>query len=85
MSKIMRKLFLILIIFFCYSQLFSQCDGRYETEIFTNVNKTTVNYSDVFIDLEHEMDIYMPEGDTETNRLVIIYMHGGSFYLEIKV
>tara|TARA_B000000532_G_C18877395_1_gene411385 strand:+ start:2676 stop:3620 length:945 start_codon:yes stop_codon:yes gene_type:complete len=26
----------------------------------------------------------MPEGDTETNRPVIIYMHGGSFYLGDK-
>ena len=80
----MRKLFFLLIIIFSSYQVFSQCNGRYETEIFTNVNKITVNYSDVFIDLEHEMDIYMPEGDTETNRPVIIYMHGGSFYLGDK-
>ena len=80
----MRKsLFLLTIIFSSY-QIFSQCNGRYETEIFNNVNKITVNYSDVFIDLEHEMDIYMPEGDTEINRPVIIYMHGGSFYLGDK-
>ena len=26
------------------------------------------------------MDIYTPNGDTETNRPVILYMHGGSFY-----
>ena len=63
----MRKLFFLLIIIFSSYQLFSQCNGRYETEI-TNVNKITVNYSDVFIDLEHEMDIYMLEGDIETNR-----------------
>ena len=65
-------------------QIFSQCNGRYEYEIFSNVNKTTVNYSDVYNDLEHEMDIYTPQGDTETNRPLIIYMHGGSFYLGDK-
>jgi dienelactone hydrolase len=26
------------------------------------------------------MDIYTPDGDTEINRPVILYMHGGSFY-----
>ena len=80
----MKKLFFIPLSLLVSYSVFSQCNGRYETEIFTNVNKTTVNYSDVFIDLEHEMDIYMPEGDTETNRPVIIYMHGGSFYLGDK-
>ena len=39
----------------------------------------TVYYSDIFFDLRHQMDIYMPDGDTVTNRPVIIYMHGGAF------
>ena len=26
------------------------------------------------------MDIYTPDGDTVTNRPVILYMHGGAFY-----
>ena len=57
----------------------AQCNGRYQTEIFTNVSVSTVNYSDVYLDSFHEMDIYMPDGDTVTNRPFILYMHGGSF------
>jgi hypothetical protein len=30
------------------------------------------------------MDIYTPDGDTEINRPVILYMHGGSFYAGTK-
>ena len=62
------------------SFIMAQCNGRYQTEIFTSVSTTTVNYSDVYSDGFHEMDIYTPDGDTETNRPLILYMHGGSFY-----
>ena len=55
---------------------FTQCNGRYNTEIFTNVNKTTLVYSSVY---NLEMDIYQPDGDLEINRPVIIFMHEGSF------
>ena len=80
----MKKLFFTTFSLLVSYSIFSQCNGRYETEIFTLVNKTTINYSDVYTDVEHEMDIYTPEGDTETDRPVIIYMHGGSFYLGDK-
>ena len=70
-------LFLLLII---SGSTFSQCDGRYDNEIFSNIIKTTINYSDVYNGTYHEMDIYIPDGDTETNRPVILFMHGGSFY-----
>lgn len=59
---------------------FGQCNGRYETEIFNSINTSIVNYSDVYIDNEHEMDLYIPDGDTVTNRPLIIYMHAGAFY-----
>ncbi len=63
------------------SFIMAQCNGRYQTEIFTSVTTTTVNYSDVYLNSGfHEMDIYTPDGDTETNRPLILYMHGGSFY-----
>ena len=58
---------------------YSQCNGRYQDEIFSSVSVSTVNYSDVYTDFRHEMDIYTPDGDTETSRPVIFYMHGGSF------
>ena len=76
----MKKLFTLLLFVSFYNFNYSQCDGRYENEIFTTVSVNTVNYSDVYIDVEHEMDIYTPDGDIETNRPVAIYMHGGSFY-----
>ena len=59
---------------------FSQCNGRYEDEIFNSVNISTVNYSDIYQDSYHQMDIYSAIGDTVTNRPIILYMHGGSFY-----
>ena len=75
----MKKTLLIILSILITNSIFSQCDGRYETEIFSSVSVTTVNYSDVYTDNEHRMDIYTPDGDLETNRPVILYMHGGSF------
>ena len=76
----MKKLATLLTLTFISALTFSQCDGRYQTEIFSSVTKTTVNYSDVYTDNAHKMDIYTPDGDTELNRPIILYMHGGSFY-----
>ena len=76
----MKKLAILLSLTFVSNLIFAQCNGRYQTEIFSSVTKTTVNYSDVYTDNAHEMDIYTPDGDTEINRPVILYMHGGSFY-----
>tara|TARA_B100001142_G_scaffold61466_1_gene60566 strand:+ start:232 stop:1362 length:1131 start_codon:yes stop_codon:yes gene_type:complete len=76
----MKKLLLLLISVLISNLIHSQCNGRYETEIFNSVNKTTVNYSDVYNDNSHKMDIYTADGDTEINRPVILYLHGGSFY-----
>jgi len=76
----MKKIILLLFTLTISYSTFSQCNGRYEAEIFSSVTKTTVNYSDVYTDNAHEMDIYTPDGDTEINRPVILYMHGGSFY-----
>ena len=73
----MKKLAILLALTFLSILTFSQCNGRYQTEIFSSVTKTTVNYSDVYTDNAHEMDIYTPDGDTETNRPVIsIYAWG---------
>ena len=69
---------LILLSFSIFS--YGQCNGRYQTEIFNTVSVSTVNYSDVYNDFFHKMDIYTPDGDTVTNRPVILYIHGGAFY-----
>ena len=75
----MKKLATLLALTFISALTFAQCNGRYQTEIFSSVTKTTVNYSDVYTDNAHEMDIFTPDGDTETNRPLILFMHGGSF------
>ena len=77
MKKIILFLFTITISHSVFSQ--NGCNGRYESEIFSSVTVTEVNYSDVYSDNEHKMDIYTPDGDTEVNRPLILFMHGGSF------
>ena len=76
----MKKITTLLVLILFSAITFAQCNGRYQTEIFNSVTKTTVNYSDVYTDNEHKMDIYTPDGDTEINRPLILFMHGGSFY-----
>lgn len=72
--------YLISFIIFCVSSLiYSQCGDRYQDEIFSSVSINSVNYSDVYNDVRHQMDIYTPNNDTVTNRPVIFYMHGGGF------
>jgi len=76
----MKKITTLFILILFSTITFAQCNGRYQTEIFNSVTVTEVNYSDVYTDNEHKMDIYIPDGDTEINRPIILYMHGGSFY-----
>jgi len=52
------------------------CDNRYGTEIFNDINVETATYSDAY---NLQMDIYTPVGDECTNRPLIILAHGGSF------
>ncbi len=52
----------------------------YIDPIYNSVSTNTVNYSDVFNDAFHKMDIYQPQGDTHTKRPLLIYIHGGAFY-----
>ena len=79
----MMKYFLLALSFFISSYLFSQCDGRYENEIFDEVSKTIVEYTDVYAwsvsDSGLDMDIYQPVGDTATNRPLLIFAHGGVY------
>ena len=76
----MKKILILFTTLLSVYNLSSQCNSRYQTEIFNNVDVTTINYSDIYFDNEHSMDIYTPVGDTVTNRPLILYMHGGSFY-----
>ena len=87
-NMILRALLSILFIF---SYVKSQT--RYLDEIFDEVTKTEdVIYGNapdlpfVFlfewntIDIDLDMDIYEPAGDTITNRPVIIFIHSGAFF-----
>ena len=78
-------------ILFIFSYVESQT--RYIDEIFEEVTKTEdVIYGNapdlpfVFlfewntIDIDLDMDIYEPSGDTITNRPVIIFIHSGAFF-----
>lgn len=69
-------------------QVFAQCDGRYETEIFSSISVTEVEYTDVYdwsvTDSGLDMDVYTPDGDTLAERPLIVFVHGGSFYLGNK-
>ena len=65
-------------------QVFAQCDGRYESEIFSSVSVNEVEYTDVYdwgsFNSGLDMDVYTPDGDSYTERPLIIFAHGGSFY-----
>ena len=80
----MKNLFLAISCLSFTNLLNAQCEGRYQTEIFSSVNVTTLNYSDVYNDIRHEMDIYTPNEDTVINRPVVIYIHGGGFTIGNK-
>lgn len=59
------------------------CDGRYQSEIYSQVDVITVDYGsavNVFGDTQTlQMDIYQAVGDTATDRPVVIFCFGGSF------
>lgn len=67
--------------------LYSQdCSGnRYHQQIFTNVDEAlNIQYGsnlaqDETTNVNLMMDIYTPQGDTDTDRPLIILAHGGSF------
>lgn len=80
----MRNNVLIFLLFGIPSLIYSQCEGRYQDDIFTDSDVVTVEYSDVYdwssSDSGLDMDIYLPQGDEFANRPLIIFAHGGSFY-----
>jgi para-nitrobenzyl esterase len=80
----MRITLLTFLLFGIPSLVYSQCDGRYQDDIFIDSDVVTVEYSDVYdwssSDSGLDMDIYLPQGDEFENRPLIIFAHGGSFY-----
>jgi len=84
----MKRIYFLPIVF-AIAFIFQACEKDspedtpqlYMDEVFTSVTKTTVTYSDTF---GFEMDIYSPNGDTETNRPVVLLAHGGGFFAGTK-
>ncbi len=73
------KLPIILLFSLIYAEITAQ-NTRYRDPVFAEVDISTVNYSDVFNDASHKMDIYQPKGDTAARRPLLVYIHGGAFY-----
>jgi hypothetical protein len=79
----MKKIYIFVIALLATLNISAQCNGRYQTDMFSTVDVTTVQYGSS-VDLNSNtinlmMDIYTPQGDTATNRPVILLAHGGSF------
>lgn len=74
---------LLLLLIITSQIVYAQCDGRYQDEIFLETSKTTVEYTDVYdwsdSDSGLDMDIYTADGDTFTNRPLIVFAHGGAY------
>ena len=84
----MRKLYILastmIVALISINQTNAQCNGRYQSDIYTNVDVTSnIQYgSNVDLDMNNVnlmMDIYQPQGDTASIRPLIIFAHGGSF------
>lgn len=67
-----------LVIFTLFTTLSSKadCGDRFKNEIFSSVKISTETYSDVY---NLKVDIYEPEGDTWSERPLVILAFGGSF------
>lgn len=85
------KFTLLLLLSFCTLYLTAQ-DYRYSDDVFTEVTKTqdivygqapalAGDYTDESNTVQTDLilDVYSPTGDTETNRPLIIFAHGGAF------
>ena len=79
------SLFATLAFAFGWSQSGSaQCNGRYQTDVFTNVDVTSNIQYGSNVDLNSNtvnlmLDFYEPQGDTASQRPLVIFAHGGSF------
>mgnify|MGYP002713119659 CR=1 FL=1 len=83
----MKKLYILASAIFglaSIQQSSAQCNGRYQTDIYSVVDTTFDIQYGSNTDLANNpvnlmMDIYQPQGDTASMRPLIIFAHGGSF------
>lgn len=80
----MKTTFLTFLLLSFSTFIYCQCDGRYQEDIFSGSDVTTVEYTNVYdwssSDSGLDMDIYIPQNDEFENRPLIIFAHGGSFF-----
>lgn len=81
----MKYIYSLLLLFAAVNYTTAQtCAGRYETEIFSSVDVTTYDYGSA-VNMAGDtqilqLDLYTPIGDNATDRPVVIFCFGGSFY-----
>ncbi len=81
----MKQFNLLIISLFCAATTYSQCDdGRYRDIIFSELDiQTDINYGEnvdyLGVTQSLDLDVYQPADDTETERPLVIFAHGGSF------
>jgi len=79
----MKKTLLAILTLISFQIYAQDCGGRYETEIYDTVNVATVDFGSAVNAAGDtqilKMDIYTAQGDTGTNRPVVIFCFGGSF------
>lgn len=81
----MKFLYSLIVLSFAITSLQAQtCAGRYQNDIFANVDVTTYDYGSA-VNMAGDtqvlqLDLYTPVGDTATDRPVVIFCFGGSFY-----
>jgi hypothetical protein len=78
LKQLFSSLVLLITAIGCINTASAQnCDGvRYVAPTFPAYDSSTVIYSTDSM----TMDIYQPDGDTITNRKVVLMVHGGNFY-----
>jgi para-nitrobenzyl esterase len=77
LKHILLSLGILVVFAFAQSSSAQSCDGqRYFGLLFPVYDSSTVVYSNNNM----TMDIYQPDGDTATNRRVVMMIHGGDFY-----
>lgn len=75
-QKMIYRLFLIL--GFLFLGIGSRAQERYQDQVFEQVEMQTYPYFSK-PDEDLLVDVYQPQGDTETRRPLLLYVHGGGF------
>jgi len=79
----MKSFYVLILSFVCFVTAEAQCGDRYHNFIFTDSLISDINYGQntnvLGLTQQLDLDIYLPAGDTETSRPLLIMAHGGGF------